>query len=258
MRRTSGWLMGLGLGGLVFLYLPVVILIVFSFNDSRLLATWEGMTLAWYRLLLDDQALWDATWNSLLVAGCSTVGAVLLGTTTAVMLERAPFRRQGVVDGAVLLPLVIPEVMMGVSLLLFFVLIDLPLSLVTVMIGHITFNLPIAIVVVRARLRKLNPRLEEAARDLGATAWDAFRRITFPLLRPAILAAVLMTFTISLDDVVITFFTAGPGATTLPLQVFSMIKSGVSPEINALSALLVLISMTLVGLSLVFQRRDVR
>jgi spermidine/putrescine transport system permease protein len=155
----------------------------------------------------------------------------------------------------VVLPLVIPEIMMGVALMLFFVLVQVPLSLTTVTIGHASLNLPIVAVIVRARLRKLDPKLGEAARDLGATAWQAFRRITLPLLWPAILGAVLLSFTLSLDDFIVTFFTAGPGSTTLPLKVYSMVKTGVSPVINALSAVLVLISMALIALSLVLQRK---
>jgi spermidine/putrescine transport system permease protein len=159
------------------------------------------------------------------------------------------------VEGSLVLPLVIPEVMMGVALMLFFVLIRCPLSLTTVTIGHAAFSLPIVMVMVRARLRKLDPRLEEAARDLGATAGQAFRRVTVPLLMPAIIGAALMSFTISLDDFVVTFFTAGPGSTTLPLRVYSMVRSGVSPEINALSAILVLISMGMIGVAMALQRK---
>jgi spermidine/putrescine transport system permease protein len=140
-------------------------------------------------------------------------------------------------------------------LLLFFVMIEMPLGLTTVMLGHAAFNLPIVIVIVRAKLRKLDLHLQEAAADLGASPWQVFRLVTFPLLRPAIFGAVLMAFTVSLDDFIVTFFVAGPGATTLPLKVYSMIKSGVSPEINALSALLVLLSMGLVAFSLLLQRR---
>ena len=134
-------------------------------------------------------------------------------------------------------------------------MVELPLSLVTVTIGHVVWNVPIVAIITRARLQKLDPRLVEAALDLGATPWQAFRRVTLPLLTPAIIGAVLMAFTLSLDDFIVTFFTAGPGSTTLPLQVYSMVKSGVSPEINALSAILVLISMALIGLSLVLQRQ---
>ncbi|MGH7229617.1 MAG: ABC transporter permease, partial [Nitrospiraceae bacterium] len=240
---------------LLFLYLPIAVLILFSFNASRLSATWQGGTFRWYLVLAEDRALLAAVQNSLVVAVVSTFFATVLGISAAVGMERLPTGGRRTVEGALLLPLVIPEVMLGVALLLFFVMIKLPLSLVTVTIGHTVWNVPIVAVIVQARLQKLDSRLVEAARDLGATPWQAFRRVTLPLLTPAIIGAVLMAFTISLDDFIVTFFTAGPGSTTLPLKVYSMIKSGVSPEINALSTMLVLSSMALIGLSLLVQRQ---
>lgn len=255
MKFQRTWLLGASLATMLFLYLPISVLILFSFNDSRLSARWEGFTVQWYRALAADETLMAAALNSLVVAGVSTVIATFLGVGAAVGLERIPARGQRLVEGAVVLPLVIPEVMMGVALMLFFVLIRVPLSLTTVTIGHAALNLPIVAVMVRARLRRLDPGLEEAARDLGATAWRAFRRVTLPLLRPAIFGAVLLSFTLSLDDFIVTFFTAGPGSTTLPLKVYSMVKTGVSPVINALSAVLVLISMALIALSLALQRK---
>lgn len=255
MSGRRPWLLGASLGNLLFLYAPIAVLILFSFNASRLSASWHGFTLHWYRVLADDQALLTAVRNSLAVGGTSTVIAVILGVGAAVGMEGLSRRGQRVVEGALVLPLVIPEVMMGVALMLFFVLIKWPLSLVTVTVGHAAFNLPIVVVMVRARLRKLDPRLEEAALDLGATPWQAFRHVTLPLLMPAIAGAVLMAFTISLDDFIVTFFTAGPGSTTLPLKVYSMVKSGVSPEINALSAILVLLSMGMIGIAMALQRK---
>jgi spermidine/putrescine transport system permease protein len=255
MKQAGGWLWRLSLANLVFLYGPIAVLILFSFNASRLSATWQGWTWKWYRALWVNQALLDATVNSLWVATVSTVLALFLGVGLAVGLEGLSGRRQSQIEQAMLLPLVIPEVMMGVSLLLFFVLLQIPLSLMTVMIGHALFNVPVVMIIVRARLRKLDPRLMEVAADLGASYWDTLRHVTIPLLRPAILGAGLMAFTISLDDFIVTYFTAGPGATTLPLKVYSMIKSGMSPEINALSALFVIVSMCLIGLSLLLQRR---
>ena len=254
--RRSWWLTAAGFADLIFLYLPIAVLIVFSFNASRLSAVWTGWTIDWYRVLASDAALMGALWNSLIVAAASTVAATGLGVGAAVGLERARFRGRDAVELGLLLPLVIPEVMMGVALLVFFVLIKLPLGLLTVAIGHTVFNLPLVAAMVRARLRRLDPGLEDAARDLGATTWQAFARVTLPLLRPAILGAALMAFTVSLDDFIVTFFTAGPGATTLPLKVYSMIKSGVSPEINALSTVLVVVSMGLIALSLMMQRGD--
>lgn len=255
MVRRTPWLLSASVANLCFLYAPILVLILFSFNASRLSAAWQGFTLQWYRLLAEDEALRLSVWNSLLVALVSTPVATGLGVCAAIGLERHPFRGQKVVESAMLLPLVIPEIMMGVSLMLFFLLVKLPLSLITVTIGHAAFNLPIVLVIVRARLRKLDPSLEEAARDLGATPWQAFSRVTLPLLVPAIWGSVLLAFTISLDDFIVTFFTAGPGATTLPLYVYSMVKSGVTPVINALSAILVVVSMTLIGASLALQRR---
>ncbi|MEW6543219.1 MAG: ABC transporter permease [Nitrospirota bacterium] len=255
MSRRHRWLLAASAADLLFLYAPIAVLIVFSFNGSRLSAVWQGATLEWYRLLVQDEALLAAVRNSLAVGTVSTVVATLLGLSAAVGLERLPLRGQRLVEGAMLFPLVVPEIMMGVALMLFFILVKLPLGLATVMIGHAAFNVPVVMVIVRARLRKLDPALEEAARDLGATPWQAFRRVTLPLLAPAVLGAVLMAFTVSLDDFIVTFFTAGPGSTTLPLKVYSMVKSGVSPEINALSAVLVLLSMGLIGVSLALQRR---
>ena len=253
------WLLFMSsIGILLFLYAPVFLLIVFSFNASPMSVKWEGLSFEWYAQLLADQALFEATQNSLLIALTSTVFAVIMGTGAAMVLERRAVRGARFLNAALVLPLVIPEILMGVSLLLFFVMIKVPLGLITVTIGHIAFNLPLIILVIRMRLRKLDPLLEEAARDLGASAWQTFRWVTLPLLRPAIIGSALMAFTISLDDFVVTFFTAGPGATTLPLKVFSMIKTGITPEINALSAVLVVISMVLIGISLILQGRPVR
>ncbi len=181
--------------------------------------------------------------------------SLALGIGAAVCMERGRALGQPLLEGLLLLPLVIPEVMLGVALLLFFVMIEWPLGLATVTSGHCVFNLPLVIMVLRARLRKIDPVWEDAARDLGATPWQAFVHVTFPLLRPALLGAGLMAFTLSLDDFVVTFFTTGPGATTLPLKVFSMMRTGITPEINALSAILVTVSMLLIGISLAFQRK---
>ena len=252
--RKLGVLAAMSMGNLLFLYGPIVVLIVFSFNASRLSAQWAGFTTDWYLRLAEDASLRTALKNSLIVASVSTVIAALLGVAAAVGLERAAAGSRRLVEGAMLLPLLVPEVALGVALMLFFVTIRVPLGLATVTLGHAAFNLPVVMVIVRARLRKMDPRLVEAAYDLGASPWQAFRRVTLPLLAPAIAGGVLMAFTISLDDFIVTFFTGGPGSTTLPLKVYSMIKSGVSPEINALSAVLVLVSMGLVALAAMLQR----
>lgn len=257
MKRRSAGLNAVSLLAMVFLYGPIVVLVLYSFNAAHLTMAWRGTTLKWYAALMHDEALLAATANSLLIALVSTIGATCLGGLLAVGMERMPQRRQQLLEGSLVLPLVIPEVMMGVALMLFFVTLRMPLGLTTVILGHIVFNIPLVTIMIRTRLRKLDPLLREAAADLGADPWQVFRYVTLPLLRPAIWGAVLVAFTVSLDDFLVTFFTAGPGATTLPLKVYSMIKSGVTPEINALSALLLVVSMICVALSLHLQRREV-
>jgi spermidine/putrescine transport system permease protein len=247
--------MAVGVADLLFLYAPIAVLIVFSFNASRLSARWQGFSLQWYAKLFSDEAILASTVNSLIVAAVSTIFATLLGVLTAWTLERRAFRGQAAFESLLLMPIVIPEIMMGVAMLLFFVMIGLPLSLFTMIIAHTIFNFPVVALIVRARLRKLDPALEEAAHDLGATPWLAFRHITLPLLMPGVIGAVLMAFTLSLDDFIISFFLAGAGSTTLPVKVYGMLKTAVTPEVNALSAVLVVISMVLVALATWIQRR---
>lgn len=257
MIRKAVGLRVISLLAMLFLYGPILVLVAYSFNAAHLSMAWRGTTLKWYAVLVHDEALLAATANSLLIAVVSTIGATGLGGLLAFGMEAMSRRRQQLLEGSLVLPLVIPEVMMGVALMLLFVLLKMPLGLTTVILGHIVFNIPLVTIMIRTRLRKLDPALREAAADLGADAWQTFRYVTFPLLRPALWGAILVAFTVSLDDFLVTFFTGGPGATTLPLKVYSMIKSGVTPEINALSALLVLVSMACVALSLHLQRREV-
>lgn len=257
MKQRSGGLKAVSLLAMLFLYGPIIVLVLYSFNAAHLSMTWRGATLKWYAALWHDEALLAATANSLLIALVSTIGATGLGGLLALGMEQMPHRRQQMLEGSLVLPLVIPEVMMGVALMLLFVTVHMPLGLITVILGHIVFNIPLVTIMIRTRLRKLDPMLREAAADLGADSWQVFRHVTLPLLRPAIWGAVLVAFTVSLDDFLVTFFTAGPGATTLPLKVYSMIKSGVTPEINALSALLLVVSMMGVAASLYVQRREV-
>ncbi|HSF08747.1 MAG TPA: ABC transporter permease, partial [Nitrospirales bacterium] len=241
---------------MLFLYLPVMLLIGLSFNASTMGVAWKGFTLQWYEKLVMDPAILHATLNSVVIAGVSTGLALVLGVGTALGLEKARGTQMRSVNMVMVLPLVIPEILLGVALLMVFVLCRIPLGFGTIIIGHMVFNLPLTVVIIRARLRKLDPAWEDAARDLGATSWEVLTRITLPLLRPAIWGAALLGFTVSLDDFVVTFFVAGPGSTTLPLKVFSMIKTGITPEINALSAVLVIVSMICVGLSWLFQQRS--
>lgn len=241
---------------MLFLYLPVVILIGLSFNASTMGVAWKGFTFQWYQKLVMDPSILDATLNSVIIAGVSTGLSLMLGVGTAIGLEKSQGVQMPLVNMVMVLPLVIPEILLGVALLMVFVLGRIPLGFGTIILGHMVFNLPLTVVIVRARLRKLDPAWEDAARDLGATSWNVLTRITLPLLRPAIWSAALLGFTVSLDDFVVTFFVAGPGSTTLPLKVFSMIKTGITPEINALSAVMVVVSMICVGLSWLFQQRS--
>lgn len=232
---------GLGLLSLfvyAFLYAPIVVLVLFSFNQARLVSVWEGFTLEWYRRALANGLVLQALRNSLLVALATTALATALGTAAALAFHRHRFRREAAFDALVTLPIVVPEIVMASSLLLLFAALSLRLSFLTVILAHVAFSVSYAVVVVRARLAGFDRALEEAAADLGASPWRSFRFVTFPLILPGVLAAALLVFALSIDDYVITSFVAGVGSTTLPVQIYSMVKSGISPEINAISTLL--------------------
>jgi spermidine/putrescine transport system permease protein len=230
----------------LFLYLPIAVLVVFSFNAARQTAVWDGVTLDWYRRLLDDAPLLAAVRNSLTVAACTTLLATVLGTLAAFALDRCQFRGKRSTQALLMLPVVIPEIVLGATLVTFFGVARMRLSLTTVVIAHVVFSISYVAIVVRARLAGLDPALEEAARDLGAGAFATFRRVTLPLLFPGIVASALLVFTLSIDDYVITSFVAGVGATTLPLHIYSMLKVGVTPEINAVSTLLLTVTIGLI------------
>jgi spermidine/putrescine transport system permease protein len=219
-----------------FLYVPILILIIFSFNKSRLNAVWTGFTFEWYGKLMQNSDVLAAAKNSLTVGAVSTIVATMIGTFAA---------GKTALDGMLYLPIVIPEIVMGISLLAFFALVKIPLGIMTLVIAHITFCIPFVVVIVRARLEGFDRSLEEAARDLGANEWQTFTKVTLPIIGPGILAGALLSFTLSIDDVIISFFVAGPSSTTLPLKIFSMVKFGVSPEINALSTLMLVITLTI-------------
>lgn len=247
--QLNAWLMYL------FMYAPIVILILFSFNASRYASSWEGFSLRWYQVLFNDRAIGLALRNSLLVAFLATVISTIIGTMAALALERYDFWGKLSFDALLYLPIIIPEIAMAVMLLLFFILTHVQLGLGTVILAHVAFCVSYVAVVVRARVAGLDRTLEEAAQDLYANEWQTFRRVTLPLIMPGIIGGALLAFTLSLDDFVITFFTTGPGTTTLPIQVYGMIKTGVTPEINALSALMLMASVALVVGSLLLQRR---
>lgn len=246
-----------------FFYAPIITLVIFSFNASSRVGIWGGFSTTWYANIFDNPEVWDALQNSLIVAAISTVVATVIGTAAALALDRYRFRGDRTLDGLLYLPIIIPDVTMAVMMLLFFArafaLIQgfgprLSLGIGTIALSHIAFNISFVAVVVRARLGQLDKSLEEAARDLYATGWQTFRRVTLPLILPGVLGGALLALTLSLDDVVVTSFVAGPGSTTLPVYVFGLVRRGVSPEINALSTVMLLASIALVAASLVLQR----
>jgi putrescine transport system permease protein len=242
--------------GLAFLYLPIAILIIYSFNDSRLVAVWGGFSLRWYRELLQNEALLDAAWVSLRLALVSATGAAILGTLAALALARAGrFRGRLPFSVMIYAPLVMPEVIIGLSLLLLFVAADLDRGFWTTAMAHTTLTMCFVTVIVQSRLTDFDWSLEEAAMDLGATPLRTFVSITLPLISPAVIAGWLLAFTLSLDDLVIASFTTGPGATTLPIRIYSDVRLGVKPEINAICTLMIASVAVLVVVASLLSKR---
>ena len=246
----------------LFLYAPIVILVIFSFNDSRRNIVWRGFTTKYYLKALQNDSLIEAFTNSLVIALVSTVVSTELGALLALALWRFRFPGKPLVEGANALPIVIPEICMGVALLVFFSRIGLmgglswPWSLLPVLIGHITFSFPFVAVVVRARLEGFDRALEEASRDLGASEWQTFWRVLVPYMRPGLVAGALLAMTLSLDDFVITFFTSGPDTITFPVKIYSMVRFGATPEVNAASTVLIAITILLTVIAMNLQRRS--
>lgn len=291
LAGAGGWALALNaVVMMAFLYLPILILVALSFNQATVLeggrvvgtTVWKGFTFDWYRVMLENRRVLDALQNTLTVGVLSTVISTVIGTMVALAINRYRFRGRSLLDSILYLPIIIPDIVMALSLILFFVLINLnqaaidlaravgaigflPGGLVDLLervvktapitISHVAFNISFVAVVVAARLTNFDRTLEEAAKDLYANEWQTFRRVTLPLIMPGILGGALLAFTLSIDDFVITFFVSGPGATTLPVQVFSMIRVGVTPEVNALSTAMLLASIVFVVLSLFAQRR---
>jgi spermidine/putrescine transport system permease protein len=263
--RIGNWLLGTNAALLFgFLYLPVVILIIFSFNNTRSIALFTGFSTEWYTSLAANDELLDAARNSLLVGLITTIVATLIGTLTALAMDRYRFRLRTAFDANLYLPIVIPEIVMGIALLLFYNQALFPFlnstfglrattGLATITLSHIAFDIPFVYVIVRARLADFDKTLEEAASDLGADEWNTFKRVTLPLLMPGIIGGALMAFTLSLDDYLITAFTKGVREQTMPLYIYSLVRRGVTPEINALSTAMLVGSIGLVGLSLTAQ-----
>ncbi|MBM3873187.1 MAG: ABC transporter permease [Verrucomicrobia bacterium] len=230
----------------LFLYLPILVLVVYSFNASRLNVVWEGFTLDWYGRLWDDTRIMRALKNSLIVAGCTTVLSVALGTVGAWLLHRYRYRFGRTLQTLIAVPMIMPEIVMGISLLVLFTTVGLKLGFLTVIVAHTTFCFPFVLIAVQARLQGMDPALEEAAMDLGATPVRAFLLVIVPYLRPAILSGALMAFTLSLDELIVTFFTASAQVATLPLLVFGMAKVGLNPMLNALSVLFIVATVAFV------------
>jgi spermidine/putrescine transport system permease protein len=240
MTGRNRWLSAFAVLIYGFLFAPIVVLIVFSFNDSRRTFVWRGFTLDWYPRLFANDDLLDALFVTLQVAAVAVVVATILGSLLGLGLARLRFRGSGATETLLLLPMVTPEIIMGISLLIFFFqLFGAVGSVGQLSIAHITFCISYVAVTVRARAAGMDPRLEEAARDLGASAWGAFRYVTIPLILPAIIAGALLAFALSFDDLVVSSFNYGVGSTTLPIYIYSSIKFGVSPQINAISTLIV-------------------
>lgn len=247
-----------------FLYAPLLCLIAFSFNESRRNIVWTGFTFDWYGKVFQDASLLEAFRNSLTIAGASTLISVVLGALVAVALWRFRFPFKPGFEGLVALPVVIPEICLGVAMLVFFSRVipwpgglPWPVNLGSIVIAHVSFSFPFAAVIVRARLASFNRELEEAARDLGASEWRTFIDILVPHMRPALIAGALLAFTLSLDDFVITFFTAGPDTVTFPVKVYSMVRFSVTPEVNAASTLLVVLTVVLTTIGLRLQGTEI-
>jgi len=247
----------------IFLYAPIIVLIIFSFNNSRRggNVVWRGFTTDYYEKAFANSELMGAFGNSLTIAVVSTFFSVLLGTLTAIVLWRFRFPLKPVYEGLVSLPIVIPEICMGVSLAMFFSFSGMtippdmhwPLNLTNITIAHITFSFPFAAMVIRTRLSSFNREMEEAAKDLGATEYQVFKDILLPHMKPGLIAGGLLAFTLSLDDFIVTFFTSGPNTITFPVKVYSMVRFSVTPEINAVSTVLILMTLVLTGLAIRFQ-----
>ncbi|MCI9470092.1 MAG: ABC transporter permease [Lachnospiraceae bacterium] len=248
MRRNRTKLSGIYLGlVLAFIYLPIVFVVVYSFNGSSSTAVWKGFSLEWYQKLLQDTDIWEALKNSLILGVASCLAAAVIGTIGAVGLMKVKFRSKGVMEYISTLPIMIPEIILGMVFMAFFSLLSLPFGMVTLVIAHTTFCIPYILMMVKARMAGMDPALEEAAMDLGATPVRTFFDITLPLVMPAVLSGAMLAFAMSLDDVVISIFVNGPRLNTLPVKVYAQMKFGVTPEINALCT--VMLAVTLLALA---------
>lgn len=246
IHKLSKWVIGGGIIGYLFLYIPLIVVILFSFNNSRINVGWAGFTLKWYKVLWSDSAMIRAAINSLIIAFISSFVSVILGTMAGIALHRykVPF-----LSSLVLIPVATPELLVGVALLLFFVLINFTLGYASIVFAHIAFCVSFVAIAVKTRMHGMDDNILYAARDLGASPVKTFFLILIPTILPGIISGGLMAFTLSVDDFIITFFTAGPGSTTLPLAIYSMLKMGVTPEINAISTIIIVFTLLLTSVA---------
>jgi spermidine/putrescine transport system permease protein len=258
MKQTSPRLLSLGCCLLfVFMYAPLLVVIVYSLTPTEYGVSWEGFTLKWYQAVLANENIKAALKVSLMVAIPTVLIATAIGTITAFTLYRYKFFGRALYQGILYIPLIMPDLVIGVALLLFYTFIKLELGVFTILLAHISFSIPLTTLVIIARMQRIDRSLEDAAMDLGADEWTTMRKVTLPLLKPGILAAALLAFPWSFNDFVITFFVSGVGSSTLPIRVYSMIRLGVSPIINALGTLIVVIPLILVVIGLLLERRRV-
>ncbi|MFV0575468.1 MAG: spermidine/putrescine ABC transporter permease PotC [Vibrio sp.] len=255
-KSTSGSFVSSSFLGLVylFLYLPIIVLIVNSFNASKFGIKWGGFTTQWYGELLNNDSLIQAAGHSITVAVFSATVATIIGSLTAVALFRYQFKGKGAVNGLLFVVMMSPDIVMAISLLALFLVIGFELGLLTLLISHITFCLPFVVVTVYSRLKGFDVKMLEAAKDLGASEWIILKRIILPLAKPAVAAGWLLSFTLSLDDVIISSFVTGPSYEILPLKIYSMVKVGISPEVNALATVMLVVSLVLVMISQLLAR----
>lgn len=249
---------------LLFLYTPIIVLIIFSFNDSRRNIVWKGFTLKYYKKMFSNEILLEAFLNSIVIALITTILSLVLGVLTAILLWRFQFPLKSLYQGMVMIPVIVPEICIGIAFLVFFNMIgwpsDLiwPLSLAKIIFAHSLFCFPFVAIVVRAKLVNLNWECEEAAKDLGANAWHVYRDIWLPHLKPSLIAGGLLAFTLSLDDFVITFFTSGPETITLPIKIYSMVRFSVTPEVNAASTVLIVVTILSVCTAIFLQKENLK
>lgn len=241
----------------LFLYLPIIILIVFSFNTSKMNIIFEGFTIKWYSILFHNKDLLEAFINTMIIAITSTVISTVIGTLGAVALNNYDFPGKSIINKLIYIPIVIPEIVLGISLLSMYTLLKLELGMLTLILSHIAFSIPFVLVSVRSVLTPIIKTYEEAAADLGASPITTFFKITLPAIIPGVISGATLAFTLSMDDVVISYFTAGPGSNTLPLKIYSTIKTGITPDVNALSTLMLLVTIVLLTVSATYQSRKI-